>query len=137
MPTFAVEHRQHRRVAFFLVPSQRELVPVWVFKPADVLQSLAGLVLNLSEGGVQVLTGPDDAPDGCVYELQLLLGEADSVPRFRARVTRAWTQEAASSGWVSGLRFIDEHSSAEVFIRSWRESVPERGWVRCVLVEGE
>lgn len=132
--TSAVEHRHHRRVEFFLVPSQREPIPVWVFKPTDAVDAIAGLVMNLSEGGVQVLTAPGAAPDRAAWEIQLLLGEAEAVPRFRGRVTRVWTREAASSGWLSGLRFDDAHSSAEVFIRSWRASMPERGWVRCVLV---
>ena len=134
VPTSAVEHRHHRRVEFFLVPSQREPVPVWVFKPADAADAIAGLVMNLSQGGLQVLTASGDAPDRAGYEIQLLLGEADAVPRFRGRVTRVWTREADSAGWLSGLRFDDERSSAEVFVRAWRASMPERGWVRCVLV---
>jgi hypothetical protein len=134
VPTSSVEHRSHRRVEFFLVPSQREQVPVWVFKPADAIQATAGLVVNLSEGGVQVLTASGDAPDRAAYEIQLLLGEPEAVPRFRGRVTRVWTHEAASAGWLSGLRFDDERSSAEDFIRSYRASMPERGWVRCLLV---
>jgi hypothetical protein len=130
----AVEHRHHRRVECFLVPSQREAIPVWVFKPADAVDAVAGLVVNLSEGGLQVLTGPGPAPDRAAYEIQLLLGEAEAVPRFRGRVTRVWTREGQGAGWLSGLHFDDAQSSAEVFIRRWRSSLPERGWVRCVLV---
>ena len=130
----SVDHRTHRRVEFFLVPDRREQVPVWVFKPADAVEASAGLVMNLGEGGLQVLTASDDAPAHAAYEIQLLLGEDDAVPRFRGRVTRVWTREAASAGWLSGLCFDDDHSPAEDFIRTWQAAAPERRWVRCLLV---
>lgn len=134
MTTSSVDHRVHRRVEFFLVPDRREPVPVWVFKPVDAMDAIAGLVMNLSEGGLQVLTASDDAPMDEACEIQLLLGEAEQVPRFRGRVTRVWTREAASAGWLSGFRFDDARSSAEDFIRAYQASAPERRWVRCLLV---
>ena len=134
MTTPSIEHRIHRRVEFFLVPDRRERVPVWVFKPADAADAVAGLVMNLSDGGLQVLTASDDALDRDRYEIQLLLGEDDAVPRFRGRVTRVWTREAASAGWLAGLRFDDERSSAEDFIRVYQSPTPERRWVRCLLM---
>jgi len=134
VPTPSAEHRSRRRVEFFLVPVHREQVPVWVFKPADALEAVAGLVMNLSDGGLQVLTGTDDALADGHYEIELLLGEDDSVPRFRGRVTRVWTREAAGSGWLSGLRFDDAHSAAEDFIRTFRLGAGDRRWVRCLLL---
>lgn len=134
MPTAFSDHRSHRRVEFFLVPVAREQVPVWVFKPAGATEASAGLVMNLGEGGLQVLTASDDAPSRDAYEIELLLGEDDTVPRFRGRVTRVWTREAPVAGWLSGLRFDDEHSSAEDFIRVYQSSAPARRWVRCLLV---
>ena len=38
-------------------------MPVWVFKPADAVHATAGLVMNVSDGGVQVLTASDAALD--------------------------------------------------------------------------
>ncbi len=134
MPTTSVDHRNHRRVEFFLVPVQREQVPVWIFKPADALDASAGLVMNLSDGGLQVLTPADTAPQHLTYEIQLLLGEDERVPRFRGRVNRIWTREAATSGWLTGFRFNDEHSQAEDFIRVYQAGSPGRRWVRCLLL---
>ena len=134
MAITSVDHRSHRRVEFFLVPVQREHVPVWIFKPADSLEASAGLVVNLSDGGLQVLTASDDALERPAYEIQLLLGEDEAVPRFRGRVTRVWTREATSAGWLSGLRFDDPHSPAEDFIRVYQADAPGRRWVRCLLV---
>lgn len=83
MTTASVDHRIHRRVEFFLVPNQRERTPVWVFKPADAVDAIAGLVLNLSDGGLQVLSASDASPAHAIYEIQLLLGEDEAVVRFR------------------------------------------------------
>lgn len=134
MPTIATDHRSHRRVEFFLVPDDRERVPVWVFKPTDAIDAIAGLVMNLSEGGLQVQTASDDAMDREAYEIQLLLGEDERVARFHGRVTRVWTREAVSAGWLSGFSFDDDHSSAEDFIRVYQVGVPDRRWVRCLLM---
>ena len=134
MTTPTIEHRIHRRVEFFLVPDRCERLPVWVFKPADAADGVAGLVMNLSHGGLQMLTASDEALDRDRYEIQLLLGEDDAVPRFRGRVTRVWTREAASAGWIAGLRFDDKHSSAEDFIRVYQSPTPEGRWVRCLLM---
>jgi hypothetical protein len=134
VPSTSVDHRSQRRVEFFLVPDRREQIPVWVFKPANAVDAIAGLVMNLSDGGLQVLSAADAAPSGLAFELQLLLGEAETVPRFRGRVTRVWTREAAVAGWLSGFRFDDEHSSAEDFIRTYQSAAPERRWVRCLLL---
>lgn len=105
-----------------------------MFKPADAVEAIAGLVMNLSDGGLQVLSAVDDTPAHAAYDIELLLGEDETVPRFRGRVTRVWTREAASAGWLSGFSFNDTHSSAEDFIRAYQSSTPERRWVRCLLV---
>ena len=107
---------------------------MWVFRPADAVDAIAGLVMNLSDGGLQVLSASDDSLTHASYEIQLLLGEAETVARFRGRVTRVWTREAASTGWLSGFRFDDDHSSAEDFIRTYQAASPDRRWVRCLLV---
>ena len=134
MPTTSTDHRIHRRVECFVVHQQRERVPVWVFKPADAVEASAGLVINLSEGGLQVLTAAGESLDRSSYEIQLLLGEDEHVPRFRGRVSRVWTRDAPSAGWISGFSFDDNHSSAEAFIRTYQASTPERRWIRCLLV---
>ncbi len=137
MPTPFIDHRIHRRVEFFLVPDHQGQVPVWVFKPPDAIDAIAGLVVNVSDGGLQVVTAPDDAPDRESYEIQLLLGEDEKVTRFRGRVARVWTREATGTGWLSGFRFEADRSSAEDFIRAYLSATPGRRWVRCLLISGK
>ena len=90
--------------------------------------------MNLSDGGLQVLTSYDDPLGHDRYEIQLLLGEEESVARFRGCVTRVWRQEFSGTGWLSGFRFDDDRSSAEDFIRVYQSSAIERPWVRCLLI---
>jgi hypothetical protein len=130
----SMEHRADRGVECFLMHGDRERVPVWVFKPADAVDALAGLVINLSDGGLRVLTASADVTAQTSFEIQLLLGEDDSVPRFRGRATWVWTSEAAGSGWVSGLRFERNRSSADGFIRVYQSTASGRSWVRCLLL---
>lgn len=134
MQANAIEHRTRRRVEFFRVPAQGGQVPVWVFKPDDAIDASAGLVVDMGEGGLQVLTASDDPLDGARYEIQLLLGEGDAVPRFRGRVARVWAREAGLAGRLTGLRFEQARSDAEAFIRAWQASAAQPSWVRCVLL---
>ncbi len=132
----SADHRAQRRVEFFMVPLDRGQMPVWVFKPADVVEAVAGLVMNLSDGGVQVLTTGERGLDDGAHEIQLLLDEEAAVPRFRGRVTRVWTREADGMGWLSGLRFDKTRSPAEDFLRTYQAAVSgaaQRRWVRCLL----
>ena len=133
MAAIGIEQRLHRRVECFLVQAEQEQLPVWVFKPDDAVEAHAGLVLNLSDGGLQVLTGTDDPLTADTYDVQLLLGEDDSVPRFRGRATRVWTRPSSTTGYLSGLHFDERASSAEDFIRSYLGSAGGGAWVRCVL----
>lgn len=137
MALTSADHRAQRRVEFFLVPVERGQVPVWVFKPADAIEAVAGLVMNLSDGGAQVLTTGADALAPGAHEIQLLLDEEAAVPRFRGRVTLVWTREADGLGWLSGLRFDHGQSPAEDFLRVYQAGVAGRGqrrWVRCLLM---
>jgi hypothetical protein len=134
MPVSDIELRVHRRVEFFRVPAENQALPVWVFMPAGIDDAVAGLVLNFSDGGVQVLTNAEEPLDGAAFELQLLLGEDDAVPRFRAQVSRVWTREAETLGRLSGLRFEQRHSSAEDFIRRYQAGRAKERWVRCLLI---
>ena len=134
MPASELELRAHRRVEFFRVPVERQALPVWVFMPTGTPDAVAGLVLDFSGGGVQVLTNADQPLDGVLYELQLLLGEDDDVPRFSALVSRVWTREAETPGQLSGLRFEQRHSSAEDFIRRYQGGRTAGRWVRCLLL---
>ena len=87
----STDQRRSPRVEFFLVPAEHEQLPVWVIKPEGLTEARGGVVVNLSEEGLQTLTSADPALDAQHYELRLLLGEDEGVPLFSASVRRVWT----------------------------------------------
>lgn len=129
----AVDQRRNPRVEFFLVPVEREQVPVWLFKPASQADADAGLIVNMSEGGVQVLTNADRELSAARYTVQLLLDEREARTRFAGIARRVWTRPLSKLGNVSGFEFTDAGSSAAEFLAQYRPSLDQRSWVRCLL----
>ncbi|MFG6466191.1 PilZ domain-containing protein [Roseateles sp. BYS87W] len=130
-----IDQRRSPRVEFFLVPDAQEQLPVWVIKPADLAGARAGVVVNLSEGGLQILTAAEPELDATHYEMRLLLGEDDGVPLFSADVRRVWTRALNHRVQLCGFEFSTAHSQAEEFLRAQTAQITARRGVRCVLME--
>ena len=131
-----VEHsdqRRHPRVAYFLVPVDREQLPVWLFKPEGLLEATAALVVNASAGGVQVLASADspDPPEEAL--LSLILGDDEGQPPYQAAVRRVWSRPFSTFGQLQGYEFAEAMSPAQEYLRTYRPALEERKWVRCVL----
>jgi hypothetical protein len=129
------DQRRSPRVEFFLVPEEHEQLPVWVIKPESLADARGGVVVNLSEEGLQILTAAEPALDAQHYELRLLLGEDDGVPLFSASVRRVWSRPLSRIVQLCGFEFESSNSQAEEFLRTQTAQITARKWVRCVLVE--
>ncbi|MDG0852250.1 PilZ domain-containing protein [Roseateles puraquae] len=129
------DQRRYPRVEFFLVPEAHEQLPVWVIKPESATDGRAGVVVNLSEGGLQIAVSADEPLQGQHYEMRLLLGEDDGVPLFSADVRRVWSRPLNCSAQLGGFEFASHSSEAEQFLVAQTAHVTARRWVHCVLVE--
>lgn len=49
----SIDNRVHQRVQCFNLPFEREFIPIWIFNSND---GVAGLVVNMSFSGIQLLT---------------------------------------------------------------------------------
>lgn len=127
--------RRFPRVEFFLVPDEHEQLPVWVVKPQDLAGARGGVVVNLSESGLQILAATEPALEADHYEMRLLLGEDEGVPLFAAPVRRVWSRPLSQLVQLSGFEFDAPNSQAEEFLRVQTAQITARRWVRCVLVE--
>lgn len=127
--------RRSPRLEFFLVPTEQEQLPVWVFKPQALAAARAGLVLNLSEGGLQILTALEPGLAGTHYELKLLLGEDEGVALFDGPVRLVWRDALGARGQLCGFEFELPNSLAEQFLQTQARQIAARQWVRCVLAE--
>lgn len=134
-PIMSIDQRRFPRVEFFLVPDQHEQLPVWVIKPEAVSEARGGVVVNLSEAGLQILAAAEPPLDATHYELRLLLGEDEGVPLFSADVRRVWTRPLSRIVQLCGFEFESPNSQAEEFLLAQTAHVTARKWVRCVLVE--
>ena len=142
MTDSASEQRQHTR--FDLPASEQDVasLPGWIFKPVQFTRGPAGLVLNISNGGLQVLTSASEALDQGPYEVVLLLGQADAEPGedeqvswFNGVLERAWTRPLPGMGHLHGMRFLSANSTAEKFLAGHRADLDAGHWVRCVLLQ--
>ncbi|MBA4218862.1 MAG: PilZ domain-containing protein [Proteobacteria bacterium] len=131
----SIDQRRSPRVEFFLVPAEHEQLPVWIFKPEGLADARAGIVVNLSEEGLQILIAAEPSLDAQHYELRLLLGEDDGVPLFSAAVRLVWSRPLSRIVQVGGFEFESANSQAEEFLRTQTAQITARKWVRCVLVE--
>lgn len=131
----SVDQRRFPRVEFFLVPTEHEQLPVWVIKPQGFADARGGVVVNLSEAGLQILAAAEPGLDAQHYELRLLLSEDDGVPLFSAAVRRVWSRPLSQLVQLGGFEFESSNSEAEEFLRTQTAQITARKWVRCVLVE--
>jgi len=131
----SIDQRRSPRVEFFLVPAEHEQLPVWVIKPEGLASARGGVVVNLSEDGLQILTAAEPPLDAQHYELRLLLGEDDGVPLFSASVRRVWSRPLSKIVQLGGFEFESSNSEAEEFLLAQTAQITARKWVRCVLVE--
>jgi hypothetical protein len=138
------EQRKHRRVGVSLVPAARDAddpVPVWVFQEegadaassAPVNQSRSGFILNLSEGGLQVLTNAEEPLVGTRYEVQLLgLGDAVSATLGVAR--RVWSRPLGGMGQVNGFEYeLRNAATAALFAEHGHDAADPQTMLRCRL----
>lgn len=133
--SMSLDQRRSPRVEFFLVPEEHEQLPVWIIKPQSLADARGGVVVNLSEEGLQILTAAEPPLDARHYELRLLLGEDDGVPLFSASVRRVWSRPLSQIVQLCGFEFESANSEAEEFLRTQTAQITARKWVRCVLVE--
>lgn len=135
------ELRQHARTDFLAAQHDAYSLPGWVFKPVQFSRGPAGLVLNMSDGGLQVLTSATETLTEARYEVVLLLGRADmdtddeQVSWFNGVIERAWSRPVPRMGILHGMRFVARNSTAEQFLNAHRESLESGQWVRCLLLK--
>ncbi len=135
------ELRQHTRTDFLAAQHDADSLPGWVFKPVQFSQGPAGLVLNISDGGLQVLTSAAEPLDDSRYEVVLLLCRADAdtddeqVSWFNGVVERKWSRPVPRMGILHGLCFVARNSTAEQFLAGHRAALESGQWVRCVMLK--
>lgn len=133
-PVPSLENRKHQRVEFLRVPVDREQVPVWLFKGPDQESGIAGLIVNVSDGGVKVLTCATHPMTFTACRMDLMLGEDEGVTPFSGRLRRVWTSPFSKFGNVNGFEFLERSPLAE-FVMQAKPDPMRRSWVRCLMTD--
>lgn len=71
------EQRVHTRAPFFLLGTGANATALFAFRDANSPQSIAALVLDISEGGVQILSQPGSNLTGKSFHLELVVSPGD------------------------------------------------------------
>ncbi|NDI85686.1 PilZ domain-containing protein [Undibacterium crateris] len=98
------EKRQYQRIQFFRLVKDQELIPVWVFNSVSPGSSIAALVIDMSETGMQVLTSAEEKPEAIHYFLNFLCDEGNALDIPAMQVERVWSENEQGLYVRSGFR---------------------------------
>ena len=124
-----VEKRVHTRSQFFLLNSDGEPVPFFSFRPEDAIDATPGLVVDLSDGGLQILTAKDQAMSQQAYSMEPVVGERVGSGK-KYQVSHVWSRPDGVNV-RSGFAFVDGATAAKEV--SDLLATSERKIMRCVL----
>lgn len=135
------EQRKHRRLGISLVAAERDegdQIPVWVFKEepeADgPFERRSGFILNVSEGGMQVLTSAEEPLVAERYEIQLLVGEK-TVSAGVGVARRVWSRPVSKLGNVNGFEYEVRSAATQEFMARHGSSVANpQNLMPCLLI---
>jgi len=131
----SIDQRRAPRIEFFLLPEAPEPLP------ADEVRG--GIVVNLSEAGLQVLTLAEPPLEAEHYTLRLLFGgtgegdEGEGPPLLSADVRRVWSRALDGGAQLGGFEFESANAQAEEFLLAQTAQITARQRLYCVLVEND
>jgi hypothetical protein len=104
------ENRGNRRVEFFHIPmGECEIRPVWVFSSGRSETAICGVVINMSKGGVQVLTEAQYPMLASRYKISFIRDDqAANLALDDCYLQRIWTEAHSSLHTLSGFSFVGE-----------------------------
>lgn len=125
------EKRVHERAQFFLLNDGREYMPVWVFRPVDDAAALACLVIDLSPGGVQVISEKHGIEPGQHCRMAFIPDDRQGLPTVDARLV--WSRADRGLHVYSGFEFTGETGdTVDRLIGSLRDGAVR--YLRCTLI---
>ncbi|MDE2428214.1 MAG: PilZ domain-containing protein [Burkholderiales bacterium] len=127
------DNRAFQRVQFFRLPKEQEFVPVWVFNSHQPGKSIAGLVVNLSKTGIQVLTAVNEAPTQQHYRIAFLEEEPGAVSALPScKIHLIWTASEQGLYTRSGFVFDElDDSTLQLLIDHMQQE--KHAFLRCSL----
>jgi hypothetical protein len=124
-------HRAHQRVQFFRLRTDEGFVPIFAFAPTQDTEAIAAVVLDLSEGGAQILCSTDDFVETAMYDCALVKADLGQGQQSDAWVMRrVWSREEGMY-LRSGFSFSVKTPATSVLIAELDHA--QHHVLRCVL----
>ena len=129
--TGASNQRQHPRAQFFRLRLDEGFVPVFAFTPAGDNSAIAGLLMDLSEGGLQLVCNKETFVPSKMYDCTLVDDHLSPDEKFGSRLVELiWTHEEGM--YVkSGFSFVMKEGVMPELIQQLESS--DHHLLRCVL----
>lgn len=130
-----IENRKFERTQFFLVQKEKDFLPVWVFKPEDNPSGIAGVLVDVSEGGLQILTQKVESVTGQRFEMSLInqIG-GDEIRLPPGTIDLVWSNDVGSTYTKCGFTF-SSYSGDEIALLIAHNSDEGDKFMRCILRE--
>ncbi len=127
-----MEQRKSERVQFFQLPTDGDLVPVWVFQLTQG-NPVLGLLLDIGIAGAQILTDRANPLAGTDYNLIIHGDEAPGAGLLSVRVRRLWSKAEGTLYLRNGFVFEAGMDMTPIIasLRAARDSGHQ--WLRCEL----
>jgi hypothetical protein len=130
-----IENRRYERIQFFLVQQEKNFLPVWVFKPEAYPSGIAAILVDVSEGGLQILTQKNALLDAKHYELTLINQVGSKQAKLSPGVVNlVWSEDVGSTYVKCGFTFLS-NAKEKVTALMDLTSDGEEKFIRCVLRE--
>jgi len=87
------DKRTQPRAQYFLIKDDKEAVPIYAFREQNDVVAIPALVVDISEGGVQILTTHAASVSQQAYQLEVVTESPTSSTLERAHIEKVWSRE--------------------------------------------
>ena len=124
-----MEKRKSERVQFFQLGTGKNIQPIWVFSEDDT-DAIAGLLLDISPEGAQVLINKSEELDGENYQMIIHLGEDSAEAPKAVNIRRLWSHPEGTLYIRNGFDFEEQYSLPAMPASAGTGT----SWLRCELL---
>lgn len=130
-----LENRQTKRVQFFIVPTgEHEVRPAWVQNDSENKVGIAGMVVNMSETGIQILTEDEHTLTDAHYRISFGSDQVALPALNDCSVELVWSELTGSLHTCSGFRFVGEPpEDVNAFLARSQSQQDTQIFLRCEL----
>jgi len=125
------DKRMHTRTQYFLIKDEKQAIPIYAFRDPSDLLAIPALVVDIGEGGVQILTTRGADLSQQAFNLELVdAGEPSDTELRREQIQMVWSREDGTN-IRTGFAFTQGLDVGARWVQIL-ESAPHR-LLRCIL----